>query len=112
MIWLDAHLSPRIALWIETELGHQCLPIRDVGLREAEDDEIFSRARDGFVIFMTKDQDFADLVTRLGAPPHVIWLRTGNTSEDRLKTILILVTSLNTKSRVQAKKSCYLILET
>ena len=48
----------------------------------------FDRARDENVIFMTKDQDFADLVSRLGAPPSVIWLRAGNTSESRLKDIL------------------------
>ena len=88
MIWLDAHLSPTIARWIETELGHDCVAIRDIGLLRAADDEIFGRARDEKQIFMTKDQDFADLVTRLGAPPAVIWLRVGNTSEGRLKGIL------------------------
>jgi predicted nuclease of predicted toxin-antitoxin system len=31
---------------------------------------------------------FADLVLRHGPPPAVIWLRGGNTSEERLQDIL------------------------
>ena len=38
---------------------------------------------------MTKDSDFVDLVDRLGAPPQIIWLTCGNTSNARLQEILI-----------------------
>ncbi|MDB9442104.1 DUF5615 family PIN-like protein [Sphaerospermopsis kisseleviana CS-549] len=34
------------------------LALRDVGLRDAEDEEIFAAAKDKGVIFMTKDSDF------------------------------------------------------
>ncbi len=88
MIWLDAHLSPRVAHWIQDNLGHDAQALRDTGLRDAEDEEIFDRARQGEVTLLTKDKDFVDLVGRLGSPPTVIWLRCGNTSEDRLKQIL------------------------
>ena len=88
MIWLDAHLSPRLAGWIRESLGYDAVPIRDLGLRDAEDTEIFSRAREAQVILLTKDKDFAEMVVRLGSPPVVIWLRCGNTSEEHLKTIL------------------------
>jgi predicted nuclease of predicted toxin-antitoxin system len=37
---------------------------------------------------MTKDSDFVDLVERLEAPPQIIWLTCGNTSNDRLREIL------------------------
>jgi predicted nuclease of predicted toxin-antitoxin system len=36
-----------------------------------------------------KDSDFVDLVKRLGIPPQVIWLTCGNTSNTRLRQILI-----------------------
>jgi predicted nuclease of predicted toxin-antitoxin system len=56
---------------------------------EADDDVIFSAARDaGVDLVMTKDRDFADLVDRLGPPPKVIWLTIGNTSTVNLKRIL------------------------
>jgi predicted nuclease of predicted toxin-antitoxin system len=88
MMWLDAQLSPRVAHWIREVLGHDAEALRDVGLRDAEDQEIFDRGKQGDVIILTKDKDFVDLVGRLGSPPAVIWLRCGNTSEARLKQIL------------------------
>lgn len=88
MIWLDAHLSPRVARWIREELGREAQALREIGLRDAEDREIFERARTDAVVILTKDKDFADLVGRLGPPPAVIWLRCGNTSEAALKRIL------------------------
>jgi len=88
VIWLDAHLSPRVAHWIREVLGHDAEALRDIGLRDAEDGEIFNRGKQDDVIILTKDKDFVDLVGRLGSPPAVIWLRCGNTSEARLKQIL------------------------
>jgi predicted nuclease of predicted toxin-antitoxin system len=88
MIWLDAHLSPRLASWITESLGVDAKALREIGLRDAEDQDIFDQARKNEVIILTKDKDFADLVVRCGPPPAVIWLRCGNTSEERLKQVL------------------------
>jgi predicted nuclease of predicted toxin-antitoxin system len=87
-IWVDAHLSPAIATWIVSTFGIEAFALRDLGLRDAEDPEIFEAARNQNVILMTKDSDFVDLVERLGAPPKIIWLTCGNTSNDRLQEIL------------------------
>lgn len=87
-IWVDAHLSPAIATWITNTFGVTAVALRDLGLRDAEDLEIFEAAKDQGVIVMTKDSDFVDLVDRLGAPPQIIWLTCGNTSNARLREIL------------------------
>lgn len=87
-IWIDAQLSPTIATWITSTFGVTALALRDVGLRDAEDPEIFEAAKAQGIIFMTKDSDFADLVNRLGSPPQIIWLTCGNTSNARLREIL------------------------
>lgn len=87
-IWIDAHLSPAIAIWITSTFRVTALALRDLGLRDAEDLEIFETAKAQEVIFMTKDSDFVDLVNRLGAPPQIIWLTCGNTSNARLQEIL------------------------
>jgi len=87
-IWVDAHLSPAIAAWITSEFGITAVALRDIGLRDAEDAEIFEAARIQEVIVITKDSDFVDLVDRLGAPPKIIWLTCGNTSNARLREIL------------------------
>ena len=62
MIWLDAHLSPRVARWIQESLGHDAQALRDIGLRDADDEEIFDCAQKDDGIILTKDKD---LVGRL-----------------------------------------------
>ena len=66
IIWIDAHLSPAIATWIMITFGITAIALRDLGLRDAEDPEIFEKAKAQGVILMTKDSDFVDLVDRLG----------------------------------------------
>ena len=88
MIWLDAHLPPRLARWITERFGEPAQPLRDVGLREADDPDIWDAARRAGAIVLTKDADFDERVKRLGPPPHIIWLTCGNTSEEYLRNLL------------------------
>ena len=60
-----------------------------MGLREAADLQIFEAAKKANAIVMTKDIDFVHLLDCFGPPPKVIWLTCGNTSNARLKEILI-----------------------
>jgi predicted nuclease of predicted toxin-antitoxin system len=87
-IWIDAQLSPAIAKWITDNFTVQAIALRDLGLRDATDREIFAAAQQAGAVVMTKDSDFVDLVTKYGAPPQVIWLTCGNTSNAQLKQIL------------------------
>ncbi|MGI8555665.1 MAG: DUF5615 family PIN-like protein [Pyrinomonadaceae bacterium] len=88
MIWIDAQMSPAIAVWITANFPLEAFAIRDVGLRDSEDREIFLEARKHSAIVMTKDSDFVTLQTELGAPPKIIWITCGNTSNARLMKIL------------------------
>ena len=87
IFWLDAHISPKLIPWIQDIFGRDVLHVRDLGLRDAEDAEIFYKAREAKAVVTTKDRDFVDLLGRLGAPPKVIWITCGNTSNARLRTI-------------------------
>lgn len=87
-IWIDAQLSPAIAGWIRSSLGLPAVAVRDLGLRDATDHEIFMAARRDQAIVMTKDSDFTQLLDRYGPPPQVIWLTCGNTSNAQLTMIL------------------------
>ncbi|MGQ0532556.1 MAG: DUF5615 family PIN-like protein [Caulobacteraceae bacterium] len=87
-IWLDNHLSPELATWIASEFGEACIQVRDVGLARAPDKSTFDAARAAASVFITKDRDFAELVTRLGPPPSIILLSCGNTSNVYLRTML------------------------
>ncbi len=87
-LWLDAHLSPALARRIEEIVECQVVPIRDLGLREATDAEIFASAKLNNAVILTKDSDFGQLVQRFGPPPRVVWIRTGNRSNVEMIAIL------------------------
>jgi predicted nuclease of predicted toxin-antitoxin system len=88
IIWIDAQISPAIAVWLRMRFNLDAHPVRDLGLREAEDPKIFAKAKEANIVVMTKDSDFVDLLEKHGPPPQVIWLRSGNTSNARLKQLL------------------------
>ncbi len=52
-IWLDAHLSPRTAVWMASEFGFAAKPLREIGLRDAEDYEIFQAAKEAGAVLLT-----------------------------------------------------------
>jgi predicted nuclease of predicted toxin-antitoxin system len=87
-IWIDAQLSPSIAGWLRMQFAVEAKAVRELGLRDATDQQIFLRAQQEGAVVMTKDIDLVDLVKRLGTPPQVIWLTCGNTSNARLRQIL------------------------
>lgn len=87
-IWVDAQLSPRTARWVEQHYGIKAEALRDIGLRDAADDVIFSAAKAAGAVVMTKDSDFVELQSRKGSPPQIIWLTCGNTSEATLQQVL------------------------
>ena len=88
MIWVDAQISPALAKWISREFGHPACSVRELGLRNAKDKDIFAAARQAGAIMLSKDSDFAEMVDRLGPPPSVVWLTCGNTSNEALRSLL------------------------
>ena len=48
-------MSPTIATWIRSNYAVSAVAIRDLGLRGAEDKEIFEAARQEKAVVMTKD---------------------------------------------------------
>jgi hypothetical protein len=43
--WIDAQLPPGLALWLSEERDVEAFSLRDLGLRDATDEEIFESAR-------------------------------------------------------------------
>jgi predicted nuclease of predicted toxin-antitoxin system len=88
LIWIDAQLSPGIAKWIKEKYRVQTVAVRDLGLRDATDYQIFMAARQVGAVIMTKDSDLLHLLDQFGAPPQILWLTCGNTSNARLRQVL------------------------
>lgn len=54
-LWLDAQLSPRLANWLGENLPVTALPVRDIDLRDADDETIYREAARAGVVVITKD---------------------------------------------------------
>lgn len=94
--WIDAQLPPRLARWLEATFDVKAFSLYDLGLRDAQDIEIFENARQNGAraIIVTKDRDFVDLVLRLGTPPQILWLACGNISNRALQTLFVSTFSI------------------
>lgn len=88
IVWVDAQLAPALAPWLTKELGVEAYSVRYLNLLHAKDRGIFDEARESNVAVLTKDADFVLLQKRLGAPPAILWVRCGNTSNAHLKQVL------------------------
>jgi len=89
MIWVDAQLPPTLAGWLKETFMIEAAALRELGLRDSRDIEIFEAARIINATIMTKDSDFVDLVCRLGIPPQILWLTCGNVTNRHLRRILL-----------------------
>ncbi len=63
--------------------------VREVGLEDATDIEIWRFARDHHYTIVSFDTDFYDLIQLNGHPPKIIWLRTGNLRTDEIAQLFI-----------------------
>jgi len=73
----DQNLSPRLPRLL-ADLYPDSLHVRDVGLRDASDTEIWEYARQNGLVIVSKDSDFQQRSLLYGHPPKFIWLRVGN----------------------------------
>jgi predicted nuclease of predicted toxin-antitoxin system len=73
----DQNLSPRLPRLL-ADIYANSVHVREVSLRDADDNEIWEYAKlNGFVI-VSKDSDFQQRSLLYGSPPKFIWLRAGN----------------------------------
>jgi len=58
--------------------------LEDVGLRHAEDMEVWDFAVKNQAVLLTKDEDFIEHYRRRPDGPVIVWLRIGNASKKAL----------------------------
>ena len=89
----DQNISFRIISKLNTAFS-KCSQVRELGLENATDIEIWKYAKTNNYSIVTFDADFYDISNLLGHPPRIIWLRTGN------RKTLDLANLLNSKSKI------------
>ena len=62
--------------------------VRQVGLGEADDAEVWDYARDNDFVIVSKDEDFHQRSFLYGSPPKVVWLRLGNCTTQDIEGVL------------------------
>ena len=85
---LDENLSRRIVPLLVTDFPGTT-QIALLGMERASDSEIWQFAKDNDFVIVTKDADFYDLSLLHGAPPKVIWLKSGNVAKAEVVGVLL-----------------------
>ncbi len=83
----DQNLSPRL----DRLLAHVypgSVHVREVGLRDSGDSEIWDYAKVSSFIIVSKDSDFQQRSLLYGFPPKFIWLRVGNCRTKLIEELL------------------------
>jgi predicted nuclease of predicted toxin-antitoxin system len=78
----DAHIPPHLAIWLR-EHGHNAVALGDIGLQVADDQDIWAYAQARDLVIITKDKDFARMVSQQPGP-CVLWVRIGNATNNIL----------------------------
>lgn len=68
-------------------LGESCMHATALS-DQPTDDELWLYARREGLIILTRDADFFDKLTLEGAPPKVVWFRTGNMRRAELEAFV------------------------
>ncbi len=89
--WIDAQLPPQLASWLNQTFKVDAHALFDLDLGDAEDEQIFHKARQQDAVIISKDSDFVEMVLRLGTPPQLLWVTCGNVTNRRLQSILTQV---------------------
>lgn len=71
--------------------------MRLVGLDTADDRTVWQYAKDNGFAIVTQDSDFHELAMLYGAPPKIVWLKSGNQPRQYVKNVL-----LKSKERIRA----------
>jgi predicted nuclease of predicted toxin-antitoxin system len=87
---IDAQLPPNLAKTLR-EIGSDAIAVREVGLRDASDHDIWRYALQESLVIITKDEDFADRCLYEHNHPAIVWVRIGNCSNQALLRWLLPV---------------------
>ena len=80
---VDAQLPPAL-VQVLRDSGCDAVAVREIGLRDATDAEIWNHAMQREAVIITKDEDFAERCLYSQNQPVIVWLRIGNTSNQAL----------------------------
>ena len=73
----DQNLSKKLVSLLADEFPSS-IHVRDAGLTQASDQDLWEYARANDLVIVSKDEDFHQFSFLYGPPPKVVWVRLGN----------------------------------
>ncbi len=83
----DENLSPKLAGRLH-DLFPGSVHVHDCGLGNVDDLIIWNHAAANGFTLVSKDADFHALSVLKGAPPKLVWLKTGNCSSAQIEALI------------------------
>jgi predicted nuclease of predicted toxin-antitoxin system len=83
----DENLSPQLVQAL-ADVYPDSQHVHDLGLGASDDGDVWEYAKSHGFTVATKDLDFYKRSMRVGAPPKVIWIRSGNCSSAAVEMLL------------------------
>jgi predicted nuclease of predicted toxin-antitoxin system len=84
---LDQNLSRRLCERLD-DVFPESTHVASLGLSQSSDNEVWQYAKANNLVIASKDSDFHQRSFLEGAPPKVIWIRTGNCTTEQIEQIL------------------------
>ncbi len=85
----DQNLSFRLVARLK-DIYPDSIHIASVSLDKASDRDVWNYAKENNYTIVTKDSDFNEICTLYDFPPHIIWLRLGNSRIEAAQTALTI----------------------
>ena len=83
----DENLSHKLAALLADSFPDS-IHVRDIGLKAADDIDVWNYAKTNELIIVSKDADMHERSFLLGYPPKIIWIRLGNCSTSDVESLL------------------------
>ena len=83
----DQNLSPALPQQL-ADIFPDSVHIRNIGMRDATDTEIWNYAKENDFTIVSKDSDFQQRSLLYEHPPKFVWLRVGNCPVETIEELL------------------------
>jgi predicted nuclease of predicted toxin-antitoxin system len=89
--WIDLNLPPKMAVWLTENFNVTAKSFKELHFEITPDAEVYKIAAKhrNIVVITTKDVDFKNLQSVIGSPPKILYLNTGNITNENLKKLIL-----------------------